>query len=167
MSGELIIAVFKSRSILTKAIDHIMQLEDLGVVHATIVARASDGRVVFLNDDLGTAEGSFIGGALGITVSALGVAQMGALTLPGIGPVVALGLGALFGGVVGGFTGSVAVKLMQSPDEQLALLARSLQTGHAALVLEVEEAQDTFARVREELQNFRAEVIDRLPAHKM
>ena len=60
MNGDPIVAVFPSRVILTKALDRIMELEYLDVRHAAIIAKARDGEIVILDDDISPNEGVFI-----------------------------------------------------------------------------------------------------------
>jgi uncharacterized membrane protein len=166
MSGELIVAIFPSRGILTKALDHIMQLDDFEILHAAIVARAKDGEIVVLDDDLSADEGSITGGTLGAAMTALGLVQLGALALPGVGPIIALGAGALVGGLVGGVTGRFAANLLDFgyKNEQIDSLADRLQSGHPALVLEVEDAHAVLALLQDELKHYRVELLERLPA---
>ena len=65
MDTEAIVAVFPSRVILTKAMDRIMELEYINVRHAAIIAKAKDGEVVILDDDISPDEGSIAGGLWG------------------------------------------------------------------------------------------------------
>jgi hypothetical protein len=95
MPTEFIVAVFPSRGILTRALDHLTQMDALPIVHAAIVAKARDGEIVVLGDELTADEGGVAGGTLGAAVTAFGVAQLGALALPGIGAIIALGTGRL------------------------------------------------------------------------
>ncbi len=166
MPRDLIIAIFPSRAILTKALDHLMQVKDFDILHAAIVARAKDGEIVVLGDDISADEGGIAGGTLGAAMAALGIAQLGALALPGVGPIIALGAGALVGGLIGGVTGRFAANLVESgfKVEQVDGLAQKLQAGHPALVFEVADARSALPRVKDELQAYNAELIERLPA---
>lgn len=168
MPGELIVAIFPSRMILTKALDHVMQLDDFEVVHAAIVARARDGEIVILGDDLSADEGGITGGTLGAAMAALGMVQLGALALPGVGAIIALGAGALVGGLLGNVTGRFAANLVDSgfKTDQIESLAERLQAGHPALVLEIDEAHNALARLRDELKPYQVELVERLPASK-
>lgn len=161
---ELIVAVFPSRSVLTKALDYLMDSKDFSIDHAAIVAKADDGEIVVLDDAIGPDEGGIAGGTLGAAMAALGLAQLGALALPGIGAVIALGAGALVGGLVGQMTGRFAANLLDSGfrSEQIDALAQQLQTGHAALVMQVKNPQTALPRLREELKPYRAELVERL-----
>jgi uncharacterized membrane protein len=161
---ELIVAVFPSRSVLTKALDHVMELKDLSIDHAAIVAKADDGEVVVLDDTIGPDEGGIAGGTLGAAMAALGLVQLGALALPGIGAIIALGAGALVGGLVGQMTGRFAANLMDFGfrTEQIEALSHRLQAGHAALVMQVKNPQTALPRLRDELKPYRAELVERL-----
>lgn len=166
MPQEYVVAIFPSRVILTKALDHITHLTDFDFIHAAIVARAKDGEIIVLGDDLSADEGGIAGGTLGAAMAALGLVQLGALTLPGVGPIIALGAGALVGGMIGGVTGRFAATLVESGFriEQIDGLTEHIQSGHPALVLEVRDSRAALERLRHELKDYRAELIERLHA---
>jgi uncharacterized membrane protein len=160
---ELIVAVFPSRYMLTRALDHLRDQHDLGIAQAAVVAKANTGEVVIVDDRIGPDEGGIAGGTLGAAVSILGMAQLGALALPGIGPIIALGAAALVGGLVGGVTGRFAANLRDSgfKREQIEGLVRRLEAGHPALVIELREPL-AVARVESALIPFRAEIVERV-----
>src|SRR4051794_1266542 len=166
MADELIVAVFPSRKMLTKALDHLVELVDLEILHAAIVAKARNGEVVVLNDEIGPDEGGITGGTLGAGIAALGMVQFGALAIPGIGAIIAVGAGALVGGLLGRFTGRFAANLIESGyrKEEVETLSSRLQTGHPALVLEVKDTLRALPRIREELISYRAELVERMRA---
>ena len=166
MTADLIVAVFPSRRILIKALDHIIQLEDLEYVHAAIVTRARDGEIVVLGDEISPDEGGVAGGTLGAAISLLGMVQLGALALPGVGPIIALGAGALVGSLVGGVTGRFATQFIESGLrlEQLEGLSPYLHDRNSALVLEVQDSRDVVERLRVEFKAFQAETVERLPS---
>jgi len=166
MNGEIIVAVFPSRVILTKALDRVMELDYLTVRHAAIIAKAKDGEIVILDDDISPNEGGIAGGTLGATMTAFGLLQLGALTLPGIGPIIALGTGLVAGGLLGRAVGRVAASLMDSDYKNLQIktLAAELQAGHPALVLEIEDADAILSRLRDDLEPYRAELVE--PLHE-
>lgn len=165
MHGDVIVAVFPSRKILTKALDRVMEMDELGVIHAAIVARAKDGEIIVLGDNISADEGGIAGGTFGAAITALGLVQIGALALPGVGAIIALGAGALVGGLVGNMTGRFAANLIDSGfrHEQIAQLTDRLEAGRPALVLEVADGQAALPLLRDELQHFRAELVERLP----
>jgi uncharacterized membrane protein len=166
MSSELVVAVFPSRSTLTKALDHLMVIEDLRIERAAIVAKANSGEVIFLDDDIGPDEGGITGGTLGAAMAAFGMVQLGALALPGIGAIIAIGAGALVGGLLGNVTGRFAANLIDSgfKAEGMESLSTQLEAGHPALILEVPDVQAILPRLREELAAYKAEWVDRLRA---
>ena len=163
MSGKLIVAVFPSRVILTKALDRIMELEALDIQHAAIVAKAASGETVILDDDISADEGGVAGGTLGAAMTALGLAQLGALALPGVGPIIALGTGVLVGGLLGRATGRFAANLLDFgyKNDQVEALAHQLEAGHPALVLELhQDIKPALELLREELKPYRAELVE-------
>lgn len=166
MNGDPIVAVFPSRVILTKALDHIMELDYLTVRHAAIIAKAKDGEIVILDDDISPNEGAIAGSTLGAAMTAFGLVQLGALTLPGIGPIIALGTGLVAGVLVGGVTGRIAAGLIDFDYKgiQVRTLAAELKAGHPALVLDVEDSEAVLPRLRQELQPYRAELVE--PLHE-
>mgnify|MGYP001271799945 CR=1 FL=1 len=105
MATEILVAVYPSRSVLTKALDHLMTVPELKIRRAAIVARATTGETIVIGDDISADEAGIAGGTLGAAMTALGFAQLGALALPGVGVIIALGAGVLVGGLVGGATG--------------------------------------------------------------
>ena len=169
MADELIVAVFPSRKMLTKALDHLVEVTDLEIQHAAIVAKARNGEVVVLNDELGPDEGGITGGTLGAGIAALGMVQFGALAIPGIGAIIAVGAGALVGGLLGRFTGRFAANLLESGyrKEEVETLAARLQTGHPALVLEVKNTDKALLLIREELASYRAELVEQMSARSV
>jgi uncharacterized membrane protein len=162
MAEEMIVAVFPSRVILTKALDYLMELESVKIIHAVIIAKAKDGEIVVLDDEISTDEGAIAGGTLGAAMTAFSLIQLGALTLPGVGPIIALGTGLLAGGLVGGFAGRFAASMIdfEYKNKQVKALANRLQSGHPALVLQVENPQDTIETLRKSLTPFRAEMVE-------
>lgn len=165
-SRNLIVAFFPSRLTLGKALDHLMTLKELHIQHALALTRATTGELVMVDDELGPEEGGVAGGTFGAALAALGVVQLGALALPGVGPIVAIGAGALLGGLIGRVTGRFATNLIDSSldADELALLTERLQTGHAALVLELRNPDGKIDLLRKELLPYRAELIERVTA---
>lgn len=164
MSSEIIVAIFPSRSVLTKALDYLMTLDDIKIQRAAIVAKAASGEAIVIGDDISADEGGIAGGTLGAAMTALGLVQLGALAIPGIGAIIALGAGALVGGLVGGATGRFAANLLESgfKSGQVEMLASNLEAGHPALVLEFDTERTMLARLRAELKSYRAEVVERM-----
>jgi uncharacterized membrane protein len=166
MSDDLILAVFPSRSALTKALKHLMELDDLEIKRAAVLTKATTGDLVYVGDDIGPEEGGLAGSTFGAALAALGLVQLGALALPGVGPIIAIGAGVLVGGLIGGATGRFAANLIDSGFQpaQVELLTERLQTGHVALVVEIRGAKHEIERLRGELIPYSAEVVERLLA---
>ncbi len=164
MNGEPIVAVFPSRVILTKALDRIIEMDYINIRQAAIIAKAHDGEIVILDDDISPNEGGIAGGTLGAAMTALGLVQLGALTLPGIGPIIAIGTGLVAGGLLGNITGRVAAGLLDFDYKNLHIrtLAAELHAGHPALVLDVEDGEKILPRLREDLIPYRAELVESL-----
>ncbi|MBL8166464.1 MAG: DUF1269 domain-containing protein [Anaerolineae bacterium] len=162
MSGEMIVLVFPSRSALTRALDHLATLEYIDSKRLMVVAKAASGETVILNDGISPDQGSIAGGTLGATMALLGLAQLGALTLPGVGPIIALGTGALVGALVGRATGRFAAHLMEFGihQEQIDALAARLQQGHPALVMQVKHSAEVLQRLREDLRQHTFELLE-------
>jgi uncharacterized membrane protein len=162
-SKDMLVAVFPSRAILTRALDHLKTLDYLDIEHAAIVAKAHSGEIVILDDDISADEGGIAGGTLAAAMTAFGLVQLGALALPGVGPIIALGAGALVGGLVGRATGRFAANLLDFGfrNEQIDALAAQLQSGRPALILEVKDYHKILPRLSEDLKQYRAELLTR------
>ncbi len=163
MAQQLIVAIFPSRTGLTKALNSVVRIEGLDVQRAAIVAKAASGETVIIDDKISADEGGITGGTLGAAMTALGLVQLGALTLPGVGPIIALGAGVLVGGLVGNATGRFAANLLESGFKtfQIEDLETNLQEGNPALVLEVTGDSSVLARLRQDLAAFGAQVVER------
>jgi uncharacterized membrane protein len=161
---NLIVAFFPSRMHLGKALDHLMTLPELYIQHALALHRATTGELVMVDDELGPEEGGVAGGTFGAALAALGVVQLGALALPGVGPIIAIGAGALLGGLVGSAAGRFATNLIDThlDTSEITLLTERLQSGHAALVLQLREGETVLERLRAELQPYHAELVERI-----
>ncbi|HRL13984.1 MAG TPA: hypothetical protein PKX07_19045 [Aggregatilineales bacterium] len=79
MRNEIIVAVFPSRSALTKGLDHVMSLPDIKILRAAVVAKAQSGEIAVAGDEISADEGGIAGGTLGAALGALGLVQAGAL----------------------------------------------------------------------------------------
>lgn len=168
LPDELILAVFPSRKLLTKALDYLMEHKTVEIDHAAIVAKAANGEIVVLDDEIGPDEAAIAGSTLGAAISALGIAQFGALALPGIGPIIAIGASVLVGSLVGGVTGRFAASLLDAGyrNEQIEHLAKELRADHPALILAVRDPKSALPILKETLQRFRVEQVERLRASR-
>lgn len=166
MSGEILVVIFPSRGVLTRALNRIADLDYVDIKRAAVVAKAASGETVILNDDLSPDQGGIAGGTLGAAMTVLGVAQLGALALPGVGPIIALGAAALVGGLLGRATGRFAANFLDFGfrPEQIDSLSERLQAGHPALLLELKNIDDVLPQLREDLKAFQCEVVEPLRA---
>lgn len=166
MMHDLVLAIFPSRSTLTKALDHLIHSAEIEIERAAVLTKADSGELVVVDDEIGPQEGGVAGGTFGAALAALGMVQLGALALPGVGPILAIGVGALAGGLLGNVTGRFAAKLHESGFEQahVELLTDRLQMGHPALLLEIRDANKNIAQLRKALASYNAEVVERVPA---
>jgi uncharacterized membrane protein len=164
VTDDLILIQFPSRHALTEGLNHLMTVDELQIEHAAVLARAHDGEVTVLEGHIGADEGGIAGGTLGAALAVLGVVSFGALALPGIGAVIALGTGALVGALVGGFTGRAAGEMVERGfrSETLAELAQGLEADHPALVLTVTGPKAALPVIKAELVPYRAEVVERV-----
>lgn len=160
MKRHTIVAVFPTRGSLIDAIDRVKSLDYIKIRHSAVIVKADDGETVVLEDDISVSEGSIAGGTLGSLMGALGIAGLGAFLLPGVGPIIAIGAGALLGGLIGGATGGITASLIDLgiKDEQVEELTTHLSAGRVAMVLDVEGEDNIVNRLQGDLQPFEAEV---------
>jgi len=122
-------------------------VRDLGHANAT---KAPEGAAA------GASTGAILGGALGWLVGA------GALTIPGVGPLVAAGpiiaalSGLAVGGTIGGFTGALVG--MGIPEYEAQQYAGKLREGNILLCVHA-DGSDEAARIRQVFTNEKAEHI--------
>lgn len=166
MARGVIVAIFPTRRALTRAVDYLKENSIVSIHRAAIVARAASGETLIIDDDLSPDEGGVAGGTLGAAMAALGIVQLGALTLPGVGPIIALGASALVGGLLGNVTGRFAANLLDFGyhNAQIEVLSQQLEEGHPALVLEISDPVEGLEILQTELKRFRAYLIE--PLHK-
>lgn len=161
MATQLLIATFSSRDEMLHAFDAVTMKYSNHINHAAVISRPSENEVVIMDDDLSPDEGAIAGSAMGAAMMGLGVLQMGAWILPGVGPFLAVGAGALAGALVGNLTGRFAATLIDFgfDNEQIEAVAKRLETGQPALVVEFDDSTD-MTSVRQEIAPFGAEIID-------
>ncbi|CAG1770710.1 hypothetical protein BAC2_01229 [uncultured bacterium] len=163
---DIIMFVFPTRGRLVDASEIIRDTPHVKVIHSAIVAKAESGEALIMEDDINLDEGAVAGGTLGSLMGAMGIANLGAFLLPGIGPIIAIGAGALVGGLVGNVTGRFAANLLDLgyKHEQIDVLAERLKAGHPALVLSVKDVHHAMPLLQRELTPYKAELIERLRA---
>lgn len=161
MPDEIVLLVFTSRKVLTKALDRMATLDYVDIRRGAIIAKATSGETIVLDDDVSPNQGGIAGGTLGAAMGALGVAQLGALALPGVGPIIALGAAVLVGGLVGRVTGRFAANFVDFGFrvEQIEHLASKLKADQPALVLDMKNADQILPRLHDDLRPYKFEVI--------
>jgi uncharacterized membrane protein len=145
MPIQSLVIIFPNRASLTQALEALRDQHAALLEHAALIVQAEDNEVKILEDDLSVDEGALAGGTLGAAMTTLGLVQLGALLLPSIGAILALGTGALVGGLLGGVTGHLAANLMDFgfDNARIEQLATRLQGKRPALVLRVDDAPAT------------------------
>jgi uncharacterized membrane protein len=159
--ANVIVLIFPSRGTLTNAVDRIHDLGYVNIKNTALIAKADDGETAVFEDDISAVEGGITGGTLGSLIGALGIAQLGAFLLPGVGPIIAVGAGALIGALVGGTAGSVTASLIDFgfDNNQLDALAERLQNGSTALVVEVDNQPNVLERLQTDLKEYQVEIL--------
>jgi uncharacterized membrane protein len=160
-TNDILVIIFPSRKILVRALQHLNTNDNIDIQRAAIVAKAGDGETIILDDDLSADEGGIAGGTLGAAMAAFGMLQLGALALPGIGAVIAIGGGALVGALLGQVTGRFAANLLDFGfrNEQIENLSQELTAGHPALVLGLDNRKKLQPLIEKELRDYQAELI--------
>lgn len=163
MSEGVIVVIFPTRRALTRAVEYLKESQIVDIKRAAVVAKAQSGETVILDDDLSPDEGGIAGGALGAAMGAIGsIMTMGALALPGVGPIIAIGGATIVGGLLGNVTGRFAANLLDFgyKNEHIAALSQRLEEGHPALLINVDNLEAGLNKLREHLKRFRAELIE-------
>ena len=154
-----IVAVFESRKSLIEAVDKLAENELLNIERTAVVAKAKDGETVVVDNHVSPDEAGIAGGTLGAAMAVLGMTQLGALVIPGVGPFVSIGAGVLLGGMIGRQTGRIAANMLNQSfdEEQLQMLSDTLHRGQAALIVEADTEQ-ALAKVRQALSKLNTEI---------
>lgn len=152
--AQVLMLVYPARTGVTDAAEKLFKLDYVKIKHTALIARAETDEVTILEDDINPNEGAVAGGTLGSLMGMMGVAQLGALLIPGVGAILALGAGALVGALVGGATGGVVADVfdMGIKDKVLKQLAQHLEKDRVALVVEVEPTSSQVANLVDRLQ---------------
>lgn len=162
MQDQIIVAVFPSQSVLSKALDQLLEDTASDIRQAAVIAKSKTGEILFLDDTLSQEEGGFIGGLVGGAVGSAGLASLGALTLPMFNAVVVFVVAVALGGLVGWFVGQLVARAYRSSfgTDVVDALSGKLQAGRPALVLHAKDAARLLPRLRDELKQ--AEIVTRL-----
>ena len=158
---ETIMIVFPTRGSLVDATDKLHQIAGLQTHGTALISRAEHGEVTIYEDDITPAEGAITGGTLGGLIGALGIAGLGAFLLPGIGPIIAIGAGALAGGLIGGATGGVTAKMVDHGinNQLLAELARQMADNEIAVVMDIEGTAGQLKEVEADIAEFQGKLV--------
>lgn len=158
---ETIMIVFPTRGSLVDATDKLHQIAGLQTHGTALISRAEHGEVTIYEDDITPAEGAITGGTLGGLIGALGIAGLGAFLLPGIGPIIAIGAGALAGGLIGGATGGVTAKMVDHGinNQLLAELARQMADNEIAVVMDIEGTAEQLKEVEADIAEFQGKLV--------
>ena len=158
---DIVMFVFPSRGRLVDAAEMIRETPHVKIHHSAVIAKAETGEAKIFEDDVSPIEGAIAGGTLGSVMGALGIAQLGAFFLPGIGPIVAIGAGALIGGLIGGATGSLTASTVDLgiSNKLLDKLARQLEEDRVAVVVEIEGTAEGLAQLEGQLKSFDAVLV--------
>lgn len=160
---DIVMFVFPTRGRLVDAAEAIRDTPHVRIHHSAIIAKAENGETLVLEDDVNPDEGAITGGTLGSLMGALGIANLGAFLLPGIGPIIAIGAGALIGGLVGGATGGLTAGVVDLgiKNELLDDLAEHMGADRVAAVLEIEGDAEGLEQLEQELRVYGAELVRR------
>lgn len=170
-----VIGIFASATNARQAIDQLrnqrLDIRDVSVVErdprrhdpSADYASADWDYRAYSADEFGdeTLGGMVIGGLTGGALGAL--AGLGALVIPGIGPLVAVGplLGALTGGAVGAAAGALVGALIETfevPEDHAAIYSERISAGNTFVAVRVNPSQA--ALVRDILRDAGAERFD-------
>ena len=158
MKDQIIVAVFRSRNGLVKAMDHLLDEVKIDVQKAAVITKTQTGEVRVLNDDLGSDEGNLVGTIIGAVLAGIGLAALGAWTLPGLNLYLVLGVGSILGGILGGLVGRFSTEIFRFGFDQpyVDVISNKLQEGTTALLIRVEDAAELLPRLQDELAPFQA-----------
>ncbi len=158
---EIIMMVFPTRGSMVDATDKLHQITGLQIHQTALIVRAEQGEVTIYEDDITPTEGAITGGTLGGLIGALGVAGLGAFLLPGVGPIIAIGAGALAGGLIGGATGGVTARVIDHglSTHLLDELARQLADNEIAAVMDIEGGEAQLQEVAADIAQFNGKLV--------
>lgn len=158
---ETIMIVFPTRGSLADATDKLHQITGLQTHGTALIVRAEHGEVTIYEDDITPTEGAITGGTLGGLIGALGIAGLGAFLLPGIGPIIAIGAGAVAGGLIGGATGGVTAKMVDHGinNHLLDELARQMADNETAVVMDIEGTTEQLKEVEVDIAEFNGKLV--------
>jgi len=167
-----VVGVFKSRSAAERGVDELLPLEipkdriNILTPEATDKELAAVPTVAGEQPGMGKAMGAVVGGAMGIAGGAGLAPAIASLLIPGVGPVLGIGIlassllgafGALSGAAVGGALETEVFKGL--PEDELFVYEDALRKGRTVTVVMAED--DEADAVRGVFESAGAETVDR------
>jgi len=167
-----VVGVFKSRSAAERGVDELLPLEipkdriNILTPEATDKELAAVPTVAGEQPGMGKAMGAVVGGAMGIAGGAGLAPAIASLLIPGVGPVLGIGIlassllgaiGALSGAAVGAALETEVFKGL--PEDELFVYEDALRKGRSVAVVMAED--DEADAVRGALESAGAETVDR------
>lgn len=167
-----VVGVFKSRSAAERGVDELLPLEipkdriNILTPEATDKELAAVPTVAGEQPGMGKAMGAVVGGAMGIAGGAGLAPAIASLLIPGVGPVLGIGIlassllgafGALSGAAVGGALETEVFKGL--PEDELFVYEDALRKGRTVTVVMAED--DETDAVRGVFESAGAETVDR------
>ena len=159
---EIITGIFTDRTTAERVVDELrgagFSNDRIGFLSPGTSERKRDKTIPITDSErsgMGSAMGGAVGGAMGAASGASLGAAAASLLVPGVGPVIAMGLlGAALFGTAGVVTGAVAGKTLEEvlgeglPHEELYVYEEALRRGHS-VVLAYADDSDFAERARE------------------
>ncbi|RVD60143.1 hypothetical protein EN828_09575 [Mesorhizobium sp. M2D.F.Ca.ET.185.01.1.1] len=143
------------------AADAVGELESIGVPSSDISIMANNARGWYRNTQSAAAEDAASGAGIGAVVGGAGglATGLGAMAIPGVGPVVAAGwlaataAGAVAGAIVGGAAGRIIGSLTDAgvPEQDAHVYAEGVRRGGTLVTARVED--DLASEAREVLRS--------------
>jgi hypothetical protein len=166
---KTIAGIFHSQSDARRAFDELKNSvgfrdEDLALLAAGTVAQEVSEEVKTSDTEqpgMGTAIGGVVGGAVGLAAGSV----LAGLLLPGVGSVLALGLGAAGGGLGGALAGAAGGHALESemsnglPKDEIFFYEDALRQGRSLLVANA-STDEMVDRAREIMERSGADSID-------
>src|SRR5262245_56766214 len=172
-SMEIITGIFRTRVEAEAALDELKSQgipdDRIGLLRPGVTEKELERDLPVSDTEgegIGTAMGATVGGAIGAAGGATLGAAAASLAVPGVGPVIAVGLvGAALLGAAGAATGALAGKSLDDalggrlPHEDLYVYEESLRRGYSVVVAFVEDGEQA-TRSQEALKRFGSEEME-------
>jgi hypothetical protein len=170
---EIITGIFRTRAEAEAAVDELKSVGvpdgRIGLLRPGVTEKELETKLPVSdteNPGMGTAMGAAVGGALGAATGASLGAAAASLLVPGVGPVIAVGLvAATLLGAAGATTGAMAGKSLEEalgeglPHEDLYVYEEALRRGYSVVVSFAADGEQA-DRSREALERYGSEGIE-------